>query len=290
MTSKKIINFLLLILIIQACIYEKMPEIIPKLEITGLVDSLIVAPGFSNQYLAKPIAKWSINDPKGGTIDSTGKFISGITEGVFTFTAINSKDKLDTLKRSIIVLKDAELFNDFKKGGYIFSFRHAAASLGSDQTASKIPEWWKSCESTIARQITFPIGKNQSDSTGKVIKFLKIPVDTTVTSEFCRCKQTTEYFNLGVPNKTIKDITFYLYDEGNRYENSMKYFATRPITTKNYIIVGHAGFNKTPTPAPLATLEWGDCAVFKQVSLGTEPKYIKTIKVKEWTGLAKVLK
>lgn len=284
------LNFLFLILLLQACIYEKMPAIIPKLELTGVADSSIVALNSTNQFTATPAAKWTLIDSNAGTIDSTGKFIAGKSEGVFTLTAVNSKNKLDTLKRRIIILKDADLFNDIKKGGFILSFRHANASVGSDQTTSKIPEWWKSCESTIARQITLPIGKNQSDSTGKVIKFLKIPVDTTVTSEFCRCKQTTEYFNLGVPNKTIKDITFYVYDEGNRYENSMKYFSSRPITAKNYIIVGHAGFNKTPTPAPLATLEWGDCAVFKQVSLGTDPKYIKTIRVKEWTGLAKILK
>jgi phosphohistidine phosphatase SixA len=285
-----IFKYPLLILMLQACIYEKMPEIIPKLEITGLPDSLIVAPSSVNQYLAKPIANWSINDPKGGNVDSTGKYNSGNTEGVFTLTAVNAKNKLDTLKRSVIVLKDADLFKDIKKGGYIFSFRHAAASVGSDQTSSKVPEWWKSCESTMARQITLPIGKNQSDSTGKVIKFLKIPVDTTITSEFCRCKQTTEYFNLGVPNKTIKDLTFFVYDETNRYESTMKYFASRPITTKNYIVVGHAGYGKTPTPAPLATLEWGDAAIFKQISIGTEPKFIKTIRVKEWTNLAKILK
>jgi phosphohistidine phosphatase SixA len=290
MIPKKLLNLLFLIIILQACIYEKMPAIIPKLQFFGISDSLIIAPSSSNQYNISPAANWSINDPKGGNIDSTGKYTSGNTEGVFTLTAVNSKNKLDTLKRSVIVLKDADLFNDIKKGGYIFSFRHAAASVGSDQTSSKVPEWWKSCESTIARQITLPIGKNQSDSTGKVIKFLKIPVDTTITSEFCRCKQTTEYFNLGVPNKTIKDITFFVYDEGNRYENSMKYFANRPITDKNYIVVGHAGFGKTPTPAPLATLEWGDAAIFKQVSLGTEPKFIKTIRVKEWTSLAKILK
>jgi phosphohistidine phosphatase SixA len=284
------IYFIIYILYLCSCIYERVPAIIPKLEIAGLADSAIVAVGSSHQYIPNLKATWLLSNSKAGKIDSTGKLQVGSTEGVFTITAINSKDSLDTLRRSIIVLKDADLFNDSKKGGYIFSFRHAAASVGSDQTSSKQAEWWKSCESTVARQITLPLGKNQSDSTGKVIKFLKIPVDTTITSEFCRCKQTTEYFNLGVPNKTIKDITFFVYDEANRYENTMKYFASKPITAKNIIVVGHAGYGKVPNPAPLASLEWGDCAIFKQVSQGAEPKYIKTIKVKEWISLAKFLK
>ncbi len=283
-------NCLIIFTLFYSCIHEKMPAIIPKLVITGPTDSLIVAPSSINQYIATPTAKWSINDSKGGSIDSTGKFIAGNTEGVFTFTAINSKDKLDTLKRRIIILKDADLFNDIKKGGYIMSFRHAAASVGSDQTASKVPDWWKSCESTLARQITLPIGKNQSDSTGRVMKFLKFPMDTTITSEFCRCKQTPEYMNLGVPNKTVKDLTFFVYDEAKRYANTMSLFSKLPITNKNYVVVGHAGYGQIPTPAPLASLEWGDCAVFKQVTVGIEPKYIKTIKVKEWTAFAKILK
>jgi phosphohistidine phosphatase SixA len=289
--KKTLLNLLIIFsLFLNACIYERVPVVIPKLVLTGLADSSIVLPNSTHQYIANPAAKWTILDAKGGKIDSLGNLTAGTSEGVFTLIAVNSKDKLDTLKRRIIVMKLADLFNQMKKGGYIMSFRHAAASVGSDQTASKVTDWWKSCESTLARQITLPIGKNQSDSTGRVIKFLKIPVDTTLTSEFCRCKQTTEYMNLGVPNKTVKELTFSVYDEGNRYENTMKLFANRPIGTKNYIAVGHAGYSKTPTPAPLASLEWGDCAVFQQVAVGTEPKYIQTIKVKEWTELAKVLK
>jgi phosphohistidine phosphatase SixA len=273
-----------------SCTYEKVPVVIPKLVLTGLADSSFVLPNSSQQYTASPAAKWTMLDAKGGKIDSSGNLTTGTSEGVFTIIAVNSKDKSDTLKRRIIILKQADLFNAMKKGGYILSFRHAAASVGSDQTASTVKEWWKSCESTLARQITLPIGKNQSDSTGKVIKFLKIPVDTTFTSEFCRCKQTSEYFNLGVPNKTLKELTFFVYEEAARYENTMKMFAARPLGTKNYVVVGHAGYSKMPTPAPLASLEWGDCAVFQQVAVGTEPKYIQTIKVKEWTELAKVMK
>lgn len=280
----------MILLTLQACIYEKMEPVIPKLSLAGLADSALVLPESENKYIANTSAYWSILENNAGTIDTSGSFILGKKEGIFTIIAINKLNNLDTLKRKVIVLNRAELFNEIKKGGYILSFRHAAASVGSDQTASKTADWWKSCESTLARQITLPIGKNQSDSTGKVIKFLKFPVDTTLTSEFCRCRQTTEYMNLGVPNKAVKELTFSVYDEGNRYENTMKLFANRPVGTKNYIAVGHAGYSKTPSPAPLATLEWGDCAVFKQVSIGTEPKYINTIKVKEWTALAKVLK
>jgi phosphohistidine phosphatase SixA len=286
---KNIIYLLLSAVVFCSCTKEK-PVIIPKLEITGIADSAIVAVNSISQYIASPAAKWSLLNTKAGTIDSTGKFTAGTNEGVFTLIAINSKDKLDTLKRRLIVLKQADLINEIKKGGYIFSFRHASASYGSDNTGSKIANWWKSCDYNLARQITLPIGKNQSDSTGKVMKFLKIPMDSTLTSEFCRCKQTAEYFNLGVPNKEMKELTFSVYDETNRYDNTMKLFASRPITKKNIVAVGHAGFGKTPNPAPLATLQWGDCAVFKQMPGGLEPTFVKTITVIDWVNMAKVLR
>ena len=290
MKSKIALIAVIFSVLIYSCIDKKTEEVIPKLVITGLADSSLILPSSTSQFVAVPKAKWFLIDSKGGNIDSTGLFTAGFNEGAFTIKAINSKNNLDTLKRTLIILKQAPLFTEIKKGGYIFSFRHAAASTGSDQTGSKVPVWWKSCDQTLARQITKPIGFNQSDSTGKVMKFLKIPIDTTYTSEYCRAKQTAEFFNLGVPNKELKELTFLVYDEANRYTNTMNLFKFRPITNINHITVGHTGFGKLPDPAPMATLEWGDCAVFKQIAVGTESQYITTIKVKDWTNLAKVLK
>jgi hypothetical protein len=67
--------------------------------------------------LRRQLQNGQLINVNGGKIDSLGNITIGNSEGVFTIIAINSKDKLDTLKRRIIVLKQAELFNEFKNGG-----------------------------------------------------------------------------------------------------------------------------------------------------------------------------
>lgn len=262
-------------------------EAIPKLVITNVVDSVIILPGTILQYNAAPAGTFTLSNTAAGTIDNTGKFTAGTADGVYTITIVNTLDLKDTVRRMVIVTKHAAVFNGMKTGGYLLSFRHAAASTGSDQLGSLTPNWWKSCDPTLARQITDPIGYRQSDSTGYVMKLMKLPFDTTMTSEYCRCKQTAQYFNLGVPNKEYQALTYYVYDENNRYANTMNLYASRAITSKNYIAVTHAGYSGTPSPAPLASLQWGDCAVFKLVAAGTQPTYIKTITVDDWMMLAR---
>jgi len=273
--------------ILFSCKKKKTDAPVPKLTITGVSDSVIIAPGTVLQYSAAPAGTWRINNAAGGTIDDTGKLTAGTSDGVYTLTIVNTLNTLDTLRRMVIVTKHAAIFNGMKTGGYVLSFRHADASTGSDQFSSPVANWWKSCDQSLARQITNPIGYRQSDSTGYVLKLMKLPFDTTMTSEYCRCKQTAEYFSLGVPNKEYPVLTYYVYDENNRYGNTMNLYASRAVNAKNYIGVTHAGFSSVPAPAPLASLNWGDCAVFKLVAPGTQPTYINTITISDWLKLAR---
>ena len=277
----------LIVIILFACKKKKTADTIPKLVVTGVVDTVIVAPGTVLQYSAAPAGTWSVSNAAAGTIDNTGKFTTGASDGVYNISVINSLDIKDTVRRMVIVTKHAAIFNGMKLGGYLLSFRHANASTGSDQLGSSTPNWWKSCDATLARQITDPIGYKQSDSTGYTMKLMRLPFDTTMTSEYCRCKQTAQYFNLGIPNKEYQALTYYVYDEVNRYANTMNLYASKAVTTKNYIAVTHAGYSVVPTPAPLASLNWGDCAVFKLVAPGTAPTFIKTITVDDWVVLAR---
>ncbi len=270
-----------------SCKNKKTVEAIPKLVITNVMDSAIIAPGTILQYNATPSGTFTLNKNAAGTIDNTGNFTAGAADGVYIITIVNTLDTKDTVRRMIIVTKHAAVFNGMKNGGYLLSFRHAAASTGSDQFGSLTPNWWKSCDPALARQITDPIGYRQSDSTGFTIKLMKLPFDTTMTSEYCRCKQTPEYFKLGVPNKEYQALTYYVYDENNRYANTMNLYASKALTAKNYIAVTHAGYSTVPSPAPLASLQWGDCAVFKLVAPGTQPTYVKTITVDDWIMLAR---
>jgi hypothetical protein len=84
-----------------------------------------------------------------------------------------------------------------------------------------------------------------------------------------------------------KDLTYFVYDEANRYANTMKLANSQPLDDKNTILVIHSGFSgNIPTVAPLTKLEWGDAAVFKLGS-GQTSTYVTTLKVTDFTELIK---
>jgi phosphohistidine phosphatase SixA len=286
---KKLILFLTVITyILSSCSKVEDPQGFIKLSVSGSTETVIVNYNTTIQYSAYPVGLFSLNKPEAGVVDVFGKFKSGTAEGVYTLTVVNAKDILDTVRRTIIVTKHADIFNNMKlTGNYLLSFRHADATNGADQTTNTSVDWWKSSDPAKARQITNPIGYKQSDSTGSVMRMLSLPFDTTMTSEFNRCKQTAEYFKLGVPNKEYADLTYYVYDEPSRYANTMSLYAKKAMTTKNYLAVTHAGFSITPAVAPLNTLAWGDCAVFKLNPGGAQPTYMETIPLTDWLALAR---
>jgi phosphohistidine phosphatase SixA len=204
-----------------------------------------------------------------------------------TITAKSQADTSKKITRTLYVSPKASLINNLQKGGYVLSFRHGNASTGADQTSLALTtNWWISCLSTQARQLDSPSGFVQIQSTGQAIRNLKIGVSKIISSEYCRCKQSAE--NLNFKNLTIelnKDITFYVYDEPNRYAKTMNLIAAQSITNKNIVIVTHAGFSGTlPNPAPLNSLNWGDAAVFK-LQAGVAPQFIDVITTQEWVSL-----
>ena len=287
--KKVILFFLAATSILISCTKVEDPEGLYKLTVSGSTDTVIVKYNSVIQYIAYPLGGFSLNKPEAGTVDVFGKFTASDKEGIYKLTVVNLKDTKDSITRVIVVTKHADVLNGMKlTGNYLLSFRHADASRGADQTSNTTANWWKSCDPAFARQITDPIGYKQSDSTGSVMKFLGLAFDTTMTSEFCRCKQTAQYFNLGVPNKEYAALTYFAYSqEGTRYTNTMNLYASKAMTTKNYLAVTHAGFSVVPAVAPLSTLNWGDCAVFKLNPAGAQPTYVETIPLTDWLALAR---
>lgn len=286
---KKIILFFLAIAcLIISCKKVEDPQGYVKLEVAGPGDTVIVDYNTVLQYTASPIGLFSLSRPDAGEVDNYGKFTTGTTEGTFKLFIVNARAVTDTIFKTIVVTKHASIFNAMKlTGGYLFSFRHANASNGTDQFSSSVPNWWKSCDPLVARQITDPIGIKQSDSTGYAMKLMRLPFDTTMSSEFCRCKQTIQYFNLGLPNKEYAALTYYIYGDATRFTNTINLYASKRITTKNYLAVTHAGFPTVPNAGPLNDLNWGDCAVYKLNPNGAIPTYVKTIPVTDWVALAR---
>lgn len=87
---------------------------------------------------------------------------------------------------------------------YIMILRHADADQGMDWNL-KHPgegpgpaEWWKSCDSQMARQLSEK-GKQRATELGNIFRDLEYPIARVISSQFCRAKQTAELINVGVP-------------------------------------------------------------------------------------------
>lgn len=212
------------------------------------------------------------------------------------YTAVNSvgrqwvtvksqRNANDSMMINVITTPRAEVLRPLQKGGYVLVFRHAAADVGSDRTGTAESDWWKSCDSKQARQLNDQ-GKKDAMDIGKAFKNVQIPVGKLFTSEYCRCYTTANLMDLGMAAQQSKELTYYVYEEAKRYENTMKLVDSQTIEAKNIVMVGHTGFTGSlPAPSPLSSLNWGDAAVFQLVA-GQQARYVATIKVAEWTELS----
>lgn len=286
---KKIFLFFLAITCIAiSCKKVEDPEGYVKLVVFSPGDTIIVNYGATIKFSSYPIGLYEVSKPQAGTIDFSGLYTAGNTQGTYQLVVLNAKDIRDTVRKTIIVTPHASIFNAMKlTGNYLFSFRHADAANGADDIASNNANWWKSTDPRVAAQITDPIGIKQSDSTGMVMRMMKLPFDTTMSSEFARCKQTIQHFNLGLPNKEYKELTYFVYNEPLRYTSTLDLYATRALSLKNYLAVTHGEFANPFSAANLHNLGFGDCAVYKVNGNGLRPTYVKTITLADWLAIAR---
>ncbi len=259
---------------------------------TTITDSTAIEATKPITLVANEKVTWQVSGKNTGTIDANGVYMPPVLTTanpaiMVTITAINQADVSKKITRTLYITPKANLINNLQKGGYVLSFRHGNASTGADQTSLSLStNWWISCLSTQARQLDSPSGFVQMQNTGQAMRNLKIGVGKIISSEFCRCKQSAE--NLNFKNLSVelnKDISFYVYEEVNRYPKTMNLIATQAINSKNTVIVTHAGFSGTlPNPAPLNSLNWGDAAVFK-LQNGATPQFVDVITTQEWVSL-----
>lgn len=257
-----------------------------------IADSIAIEPNKSITFKTTVNATWSLDKKDLGTIDANGTYTPTLPStklaGVITITAKNASDTTKKVTRRLYITPRATLINDMQKGGYVLSFRHGNASTGQDQLGLALStNWWKSCDASLARQLDTrePSGFTQMQATGRALRNLKLAVGKIISSEYCRCMQSAQ--ELRFTNLTIeqnKDITYYVYDEANRYQNTMKLISSQPVNTKNVVIVTHAGFSNTPNPAPLNSLNWGDAAIFK-LQTNQTANYVTSISSREWVDM-----
>ena len=290
-----IIGSALILLLIEVACSKKEDPIVPLLVEKHDSKPILIAPSGSYSFKANQDVSWKISKSNGGTFTFTegtaseaqaSKYQAPTTPGIYEVVLKGIRNPQDSIVVKVVVSPQfAVLDSLIRRGNYALVFRHGAANVGADTFADKATNWWKSCDATIARQLN-PQGITESQKTGAVIKSLQIPVGRVFSSEYCRCFKTAELMNLGLQIVQHQDITYYVYDEANRYPKTMQLVSSQPTDSKVSVMITHAGFSgMLPANPILQELQWGDAAVFKIVT-GNEAQYITTMSIKNWLDLA----
>ncbi len=255
---------------------EKDPE--PELDLIQPAENpIFIMPGDTLQLEARTEVTWSTS---GGNLSAQGRFIAPILPGVFVVRAVSRQDTSIQAQRTIVVSTHASTFRDMRQGGHIIYFRHTTARAGTDSFSATIPQWWKSCDSTIARQLS-PEGYVEAQEIGQAIKNLQLPIGKTISSEFCRCIETIAFMRLDLPIETTPAITFEIYGENDRYQRLLNLAAAQPLNDKLTLMSGHLFPNNSGGPP----LQQGDAAIYRQTPNGGPVQFVKIIPLRDWTRL-----
>ncbi|MEM6262962.1 MAG: hypothetical protein AAGI38_10675 [Bacteroidota bacterium] len=245
----------------------------------------ILQTGMTREFSANVDVTWSVVEAGGGSISATGVYQSPDNSGVYTIKAVAPGDSSNFSTLEVIVSKKAAAFNLMKSGGYVVYFRHGFARSGIDNLSSTDPDWWKTCDSTIARQLS-PQGRRESIETGQVIDRLELNYVRTFSSEFCRCRQTFDLMDLSVNYTTEPAITYWVYDETDRFRRTDSLIAAQEIAANELVLISShsfAGGGDYPEG-----IDQGDAVIFRpNPTPGGRPEWIDKITVEEWVALFK---
>lgn len=123
--------------------------------------------------------------------------------------------------------------------GFALVLRHVDARTGDDIIDSPLPEWWKSCDPDVARQMD-ENGRRNGKKIGDAIKKLQIPIETAISSEFCRAVQTIEAMELDLEIETDPRL-----NHENANDNDPAYIEIFDLIKENsqtngiQLLVGH---------------------------------------------------
>jgi hypothetical protein len=199
-------------------------------------------------------------------------------------------------------------------GGYNIWWRHLPASDCSDEVQLGVctmngsswicpsNEWWKSCvddtpncASATARQLT----PSASDVEGQEIhdQFMQkgFVVGRVLASEFCRAQHSAlswkdasnvnhPGFDFGPAVESVKELTYYVYDEANRCHNTQTLLNEVPTQGTNTAMISHAGFSCSINGGTIDSNNWGDGSVFKP-DANNGPIFIQRLAYTDWATL-----
>lgn len=132
------------------------------------------------------------------------------------------------------ILASDNLINKLKEGGKLVMIRHAYAPGNGDPKNFSI----KDCHTQ--RNLNKE-GIQQSKIIGKFFKKNQIPIDTILSSEWCRCKETALYafgdFKIATFLNSFYDIKF--QDNKDRQIKELKKYIKDFKGNKNLVLVTH---------------------------------------------------
>lgn len=219
-------------------------------------------------------------------VNDTLVYTAPVTAGMQQVVIKRPDNSSDSLRLMIAVTPSANLFRSLRDGNKVVIFRHAAADVGADQNLSTTPEWWKSCDSKLARQLNAQ-GIKDAANTGKTLRLLDLPIGRVISSEFCRSFTSAEQMATGLPIQQLNELNLYMASEMNRCDITLKLAANQPRDTRNTLFITHTGIiANQPDCVSLNKLQWGDAAVFT-LNENKTINYMGIIPVKDWTDLVK---
>lgn len=267
----------LLIISVSAASCKKDEKVTPEPVITSsaLHDDLLFVDKHDFQITTSEAATFYSSDPS-ITISSTG-LVSRLTSGEVVVVDVTWTWSGKTTKLYVLGSTDDEHVNPFEKyhaaasenpnGQYIQGWatlrkmaesgetyfivlRHADASLGFDYNLGHqdpvIPaNWWKSCDSTLARQLN-PQGVTRATELGVVLKDLKMPITRVISSEFCRAVTTATLINAGPTISIDKRINHpdYLKTGETLFQGLKHIISETPVDNKITLISTHHPINE----------------------------------------------
>jgi len=235
-------------------------------------ERILLEPDEIFAFHANLTANW---ETTGGTINASGLYTAPDVAGVFEVKATNPNNVQNTVLRKVVVTPHAPLFKSIREGGYVLYFRHTNATVGADNFNSTVPEWWKLCDQTVARQLS-DAGRQEARDLGSAFKNLDCTFGKVIASEFCRCRQPAELMETGLALETSPALTFTVYGEDGRYERTITLANEQPISQRPILFMAHS----FPVNGPGPELLMGDMAVYQQQA-GGSVQFVKVITLAE---------
>lgn len=266
-------NFVLLFsCLVFFFLFSACEEDVPTLPITLSISpsgTNAIPPGKTLLFNANAEVGWEVPDTLGGTITQEGIYTAPNKAGTYTIVAISKEDPAVTATYRVYVSFYHELLAKIKRGGYVMYFRHTQSDVGMDKLTTH-GNWYKTCNQDSARQIA-PEGIADAKKIGQILSGLKVPIDSAVSSEFCRCKMTADSMGLGLKVNYHPNLTYFVYGEFQRYERTLSTITRQTVSSgHNMMVVAHSYAQGSTLPS----INQGDMDIFIPRGDGNTPEYV----------------